>query len=516
MFRYRSFFPAPCSNRSIWNYRSRHYGFCCNNHLNQFFEFRYIQVKGALFSGGKVFTVTGNLLNRASPNAPQIRSSSSMSLRERINAAMTNYLLENSPAEKKVKKDERKERVLEKLKSASGLELLENFQNYVLFETVDEANSWALKVLNELKERVSTDTDSSPEPLYIGLHVGWNCYGSKREKKVTHVISISFPNQPVACLSLYRMGVRDHTTFPENVRTLLELPYIKVCGILIHRFLSRIKRYFHVIVPTRIELDKFSMIIEPQSIKEAMRRDFAGYLEILADKDKNKKQLPSMKVLCSKYLNVEIDGTIGKPHTLDYFQDPLPAKIIKYSALYAYHCRCLGETMINAMENDITLPQPSTKFQVGTKVKVYIGSKVDHVAEGIIEYLGGVNGESVGFGEKMINHGMSLVRLTEVRKWEKNPKYVKETFMLYGFQWTRDATLGSVFLSKLPLIPIDLKRLVRIDEVDSNLHVEKPKKPKKLSPRKIKDRKKRRLRRKQELLESADFEAKMGNTYWNF
>ena len=504
----------------IWHHQSRLYQ--SGRGMNRFFECRYLQASVVLsYNKVKISALNGNIVYRASPpNILQSRSSTSMSLRERINAAMTNFLLENSPAEKKVKKDELKERALEKLKSASGLELLNNFQNYILFETVDEANSWALSLLNEIKERESKNTDASPDPLYVGIHVGWNCYGSKREKRVTHVMSVSFPNHPVACFSLYKMGVRDHTAFPEHLRTLLQLPNIKACGILIRRFLGRIKRYFHVIVPTRIELDKFSMIMEPESIKEAMRRDFAGYLEILAEseKNKNKKKLPSMKVLCENYLNVEIDGTIGKPHTIDYFQDPLPTQIIKYSSLDAYHCRCLGETMMTAMENDITKPKPSTKFQVGTKVKVYIGSKVDHVAEGIIEYLGGVNGESVGFGEKMINHGMSLIRLTEVHKWDKTPKYAKETYMVYGFSWIRDMTLGSVFTSKLPLIAIDLTRLVRLDDVDSNLFVEKPKKvkPKKLSPRKLKARKKARLRRKQRKLDSADFDAKLANTVWNF
>lgn len=170
--------------------------------------------------------------------------------------------------------------------------------------------------------------------------------------------------------------------------------------------------------------------------------------------------------------------------------------------------------MMDAVKNDITLPQPSTKFQVGTKVKVYIGSKVEHVAEGIIEYLGGVNGESVGFGEKMINDGVALVRLTEVHNWEREPKFVKETFMVYGFQWAPDMTLGSVFSSKVPLIAINIDRLVRIDEIHTNLFVEKPKpkKSKKLSKRKLKEKKKRLRQKKQrKLLQSADLE-----TNWDF
>jgi hypothetical protein len=526
MFRHRISHPMVHLNgSSILNSQSRLFMYLsCSIRRKHFVERGYDQIRClSSINIAMIFAPSERSLtvNRLSPFATQKRPLSSMSLKERINAAMTNFLLENSPAEKKIKKKDRKERAYEKLKSESGMELLENFQNYVVFESIDEANSWALKVLNELLEKESTATETVRKPLYIGIHVGWNSRGSKREKRVTQLISISFPNQPVACLNLFAMGVRDHTSFPKAVRALLQLPYIKPCGLLVRRYLSRLKRYFHVMIPTRIELDKFAVLMEPKAIKEAIRCDLEGYLDIFAAEDKknkNKKKLPSMKVLCSKYLNVEIDGTIGEPHTLNYFQDPIPAQIIKYSTLDAYHCRCLGETMVNTLENDITVPQPSTKFQVGTKVKVYIGSKVDHVAEGVIEYLGGVNGESVPFGLKMINNGMTLVRLTEVHAPHKMPKYALETFMVYGFQWTRDVTLESILSSKLPLIAIDLKRLVRLDEVDANLYVEKPKKvkPKKLSPRKRKEQNKRKQRKLERRLESMNFEKKLADTYWDF
>jgi hypothetical protein len=523
MFRYRIFHSVCHLNGSMhFSSRRRLFGYCSNARCQRYADRGYFQIGCFSFKNIAMIVAQSEnaTWNRLSPFATQWRTLSSMSLKERINAAMTNFLLENSPAEKKKKKKDRKEIAYERLKSDSGMELLENFENYVVFESVDDANNWAVKVLNELKEREAADMNA-PKPLYIGIHVGWNSHGSKREKRVTQLISISFPNQPVACLNLFTMGVRDQTTFPKAVRELLQQPYIKPCGLLVRRYLSRLKRYYHIMMPTRIELDRFALLMQPQAIKEAIRSDLEGYLDILSAPDKKqqkKNKLPSMKVLCSKYLNVEIDGTIGKPHTLNYFQDPIPAQIIKYSTMDAYHCRCIGETMMNILENDITLPQPTTKFQVGTKVKVYIGSKIDHVAEGIIEYLGGVNGESVSFGLKMINSGMTLVRLTEVYALHREPKYNLETYMVYGFQWTRDTTLGSIMSSKLPLIAIDLKRLVRLDEVDGNLYVEKPqkKKPKKLPPRKLKQQKKRRERSMQRRLESMNFEKKLADTYWNF
>jgi hypothetical protein len=435
------------------------------------------------------------------------------SLREQIANAMHQVMLERSPEVKRIKKDELKLRQFEKLQSVAGQQLVNDFEEYKLFENADEANQWAEQMIQSLEAQRKTNNNN--QPIYVGIHVGWNLYGKKREKLVTHLFSISFPNQPVICLSLYKMDCyRDETKFPANVRTLLQLPYIKACGVNINRFLARIKRYLHIIIPIRIELEKLAMIMEPRTIKEEIRQEM-GYLDFF--EDRKGKHLPTMKLLCSKYLNIDVDATIGKPHAIDYFQDPIPVRIIKFATLEAYHYRLLGETMFTVLENDITMPQPSAQFQVGTKVKVYIGSRVDHVAEGIIEYLGGINGECVGFGEKMINQGNAIVRIIEVIKWDARPKYLKETYMLYGLQWERDVTLGTVLNSPLPLIAIDTKRLVRMDEIDKNLWVDKTpvKQPKKLSKARKKKLKKRRERKQLMKVDKADAEAKLSN-FWDF
>jgi hypothetical protein len=272
------------------------------------------------------------------------------------------------------------------------------------------------------------------------------------------------------------------------------------------------KRFLHIIVPVRIEIDKLGLLMAPRTIKEEMRQEM-GYLDFFEDPKHNK--LPSKKILCAKYLNLQVDGVIGRPHTLDYFQDPIPTSIIQFATLEAYHYRLLCETMVHMIENDITMPQPSTQFQVGTKVKIYIGSKVNHVAEGIIEYLGGINCESIAFGEKIVNKALALVRIVEVLKWDARPKYLKETHMLYGSQWERDINMGTIYTSPLPIVVVDTKRLVRMDEVDKNLWVEKPKIKKKLSKARIKKIKKRKNHNKERKLDMADAEAQSSN-FWQF
>jgi hypothetical protein len=146
-------------------------------------------------------------------------------------------------------------------------------------------------------------------------------------------------------------------------------------------------------------------------------------------------------------------------------------------------------------------------------VKVYIGSRINHVAEGIIEYLGGVNSESVSFGEKMINQGFALVRIIDVFKWDAVPKYSRETFMLYGLSLEKDLSLSTVLSSELPIIAVDTKRLVRMDEIDKNLHKEKVKKKKKMSKSRLKKLKRRKAKKNLEKQEEADMEAKLSN-YW--
>ena len=429
-------------------------------------------------------------------------------LRQQMSNVISEYIYETSNESKRAKKNEIKSRMLERLESEAGQRLVDNFNNYVIYDTAEEANQWAKEMISTLQQHQRSD---SSKPVYVGIHVGWNCYGKRREKSVTHLFSISFPNQPVICLHLYKMDCyKNEKKFPHLVRELLQLPFISACGIHVNRFLSRIKRYLHIIVPIRIEIDKLAMIMNPRSMKEEIRLE-TGYLDFFED-PKNKR-LPSIRVLCARFLNIELDGTIGLPHNVDYFRDPLPERFIKIATLEAYHYRILCETMTDMVRNDITMPQPSVKFQVGTKVKVFIGSRIDHAAEGIIEYLGGVNGENVAFGEKMINRGYALVRIVEVLKWDAKPKYSKETFMLYGLQWERDLTMSTVFSSELPIIPVDTKRLVRMDEIDTNLFKEKVKKKKKMSKARIKKMKRRKAAKNLVKQEKADMEAKLSN-YW--
>ena len=142
---------------------------------------------------------------------------------------------------------------------------------------------------------------------------------------------------------------------------------------------------------------------------------------------------------------------------------------------------------------------------------------MDHAAEGIIEYLGGVNGESVSFGDKMVTQKTTLVRLTDVFDWDARPKFLTETYKLYGFKWERDGSLGSIYMSKLPLIVVDLNRLVRLDEGDKTLWKE-PIKKKQGQPKSKKKRKAIKLKKKRKLerrAEDANLEAKE-NDIWDF
>ena len=113
----------------------------------------------------------------------------------------------------------------------------------------------------------------------------------------------------------------------------------------------------------------------------------------------------------------------------------------------------------------------------------------------------------------MINKGCALVRIVEVLKWDGKPKYSNETYMLYGLDWERDLTLSTVFSSEIPIIAIDTKRLVRMDEIDTNLFKEKVKKKKKMSKARIKKMKRRKKAKNLVKQEKADTEAKLSN-YW--
>ncbi len=433
-------------------------------------------------------------------------------VQQKIASELNTYIAEITPEGRKAKKEAKlqaEEQKLELLSSDEGRRLVENFDNYVLYDNIEDANRWAGEMIVTLLQQ--QQKINSPKPVYVGIHVGWNMKGKKREKRVTHLLSISFPNQPVVCLQLYQMKCYDdEKMFPRNVRALLQLPFISACGVGINRFLGRIKRYMHIIVSTRIEIDKLATFLEPFAMKEEIRSQL--WVDLDFSENPKTKRFPSMKILCSKYLNVEIDATIGR--RINYFRDPLPVNVIKFATLEAYHYRVLYERLLDFYVNDITKPQPSVKFQAGTKVKVYLGSKKNHAAEGIIEYLGGVNGESVQFGEKMINDGHALVRIVEVLHWEKTPTYPDETFMVYGLDRAAEMSLSKIFASELPIIAVDMNQLVRMDETDKSLFVPK-KVVKKLSKSRKKKAQKRREDRRMKKQESIDTEAN-SSSYWLF
>lgn len=319
----------------------------------------------------------------------------------------------------------KRKRLREKYRpSKLGVDLVDGFDDYKLMETKEEANEWAIAAMHDLKDSIE-----SQEKVFVGVDVGWNRYAKKPLRAATHILHVSLPEKPVGAFHLRAMKVNDKSDFPEHLRELLQLPNLRACGLDINRDLARLKRKMGIFVPLRIELDRLATIHNPDRLRVYMQ------------------------YLCKRYLDREIEPTIGV--SADYAQDPLPLQLIKYGALEALHFRLLAEIMTEQVLKDPVIP---VEWEVGTEVKVFL-TRRECVAKGVIAYLGGMLGESLQFGDLMINKGMALVRLTDVYDPSALPFYRKETMQLYGAPGVRSVTLGFICESDNPLLAIDTMKL---------------------------------------------------------
>lgn len=311
--------------------------------------------------------------------------------------------------------------------SIVGQELVDSFVDYELMETKDAANEWAIAAMRDLQDSI----ELSQEKVLAGVDVGWNRHAKKPLRAATHILHVSLPGRPVGVFHLRAMKVNDELDFPEQLRNLLHLPNLLGCGLGINRDLARLKRKMGVHVPLRVELDKLLKILD-------------------------RKQECTMQYMCQRYLDREIDPTIGMK--VDYAEDPLPLRLIRHGALEALHSRLLAEVMTHEA---LKLPpvEPAPELEVGTKVKVFTAHGRKPAADGVIVYVGGRYGESVQFGDTMVNKGRALVRLTAL----ENPHSVAMFGFSAGLQaiygGMRAVTLGRIFASENPVLATTMTKL---------------------------------------------------------
>ena len=89
---------------------------------------------------------------------------------------------------------------------------------YIYIKSAHMANTWACALIQK---------HDSTRDIYIGINIEWNIYD---KDNITCLLQVSFPNDKVAVINLIIMNSVDSRSFPDMVRTLLELPMITVRG----------------------------------------------------------------------------------------------------------------------------------------------------------------------------------------------------------------------------------------------------------------------------------------------
>lgn len=357
--------------------------------------------------------------------------------------------------------------------SEKGKALVDNFTQYDLIASVEAANAWAIQTMEALQLKPLSPLSNS-QKILVGLDVGWSFYAKRKLKAPTHIVHVSSPHSDRVAsfhLTADTMNVQDASGFPESLRQLLQHPSVLLCGVDINRDLARLRRKMNVYVDTRLELDVLAKVHTPKE-----------------------KADTTMAFLCQRYLDIEVEPTIGLK--CDYSATPLPLQIIQYGALEALHSRLLAETMIKwtpKVEEPLSKEEeeanskkkkrkikivPGSEIDLHHKVVVYFSGK-QPVGEGVVQFVGGKMGIAKLFGDLIVNKGKALVRITKILKPHAVPTFNDHTRHLYGMlNYDGKARLHQVYFSKVPVVAVPTSKLKLMDTaVDTAVDTEKEVEP---------------------------------------
>jgi hypothetical protein len=383
--------------------------------------------------------------------------------------------------------------------SPAGLERIESFHNYKVLETVHKVEDWATMALDSLK----LQNDDNPAPsrsslltsigsdnwnhgcsTLLGIYVGWNDKAvPRKERAVTHLLSIALPQQPVAVLHLSSndLNVQSPHSLPSSLRALLEHRQVLVTGNVgtVHRHLARLRRQLDIYVGARVELDQWARHVEKTRHPMVVSKEDA----VTGQARRRNPHLPpparDMSYLCRHYLNVEMDPTFAKDLVYSADKDDMPKTTIQYGALQAEQsllvAQALQQHQANLLRDTGTEPAVSTKMSkqeqheqslyVGQRVLVYFDGKLP-VAEGIIEFLGGRHGgvSQLWGPDLLVNTGKALVRIDKVLMDQAIPTFADTTWPLYyrpgqAVPWDRKLRLSHVYWSPVPIVAAMTRKL---------------------------------------------------------
>ena len=252
-----------------------------------------------------------------------------------------------------------------------------NDEQYTYIRTQHDLSVWVSSIRNTLQIGSTT-------PMIVGLDCEWNL----RDASLVRVMQLSFKHAPVGVIHLDAMGVRDSTTFPASLKSLLELPFLRPCGKSIAGDIARLKG-FDVTIRRFGELGTMAETHDPT----------------IADIPHGTK----LSALCQRYLGLNLDKT---GQCADYTQNPLPVNLQEYAASDALVSRVLAEKIMKNIAATELVTEDPIGLSQGCEVHVFLGGKA--VARGTCEFVGGTNGEYLRVGKKNVGKGSSLVRLQHV------------------------------------------------------------------------------------------------------
>jgi len=281
-------------------------------------------------------------------------------------------------------------------------------KQYQYIHDVVAANIWASTFEDEL---------SKGEKLCIGLDTEWNA--SDGGDAVCRILQLSLDNVNPCVFNLHLMGVSDNARpFPSNLKDLLQSPNIVACGVNIGIDCSKLEKYFGIKISNRIELSQLALKHSP-----------------------NQEDGVSLKSLCKKYLNVDVD----KSHRLEnWCENPLPKEMIKYAAIDALLSKKLADALLALTQEGSDDP-----IQVDSSVDVVVRGRV--IARGVVTFLGG-GGLQKKWGGITIGTKKAIIKLSDepyASGYKVPIPHLRPNITTFGHVWLTEEKLTAVFIASL-------------------------------------------------------------------